>query len=135
MIYMCKVTAISYCSSIQRLLICRTNAINCGPVFGPKRMQFKRWFWYHYEASGTNHTLILDLDLPKVFYNLLYQKTQRVIFMQRKWNSSKSYFHHFIFSGCFYPLVSCFMDIDDSLAVFYKRIVFLLLLQLKPTRR
>lgn len=47
-------------------------------------------------SDTTNQTPILDLVLPEVSYNLLHQKIQVVIFMQRKLDSGKSYFHQII---------------------------------------
>lgn len=47
-------------------------------------------------CDTTNQTPILDLVLSQVSYNLLHQKIQIVIFMQRKLDSSESYFHHII---------------------------------------
>lgn len=47
-------------------------------------------------CDTTNPNPTLDLVLAQVSYNLLQQKIQIVIFMQRKLDSSKSYFHHVI---------------------------------------
>lgn len=87
-----KMITVSYWSSISNFQICRTpqlnNDIACEFTMEEDNVKDR--------CDTTNQNPILDSVLSQVSYNLLHQKIQIVIFMQRKLDLSKSYFHHVI---------------------------------------